>query len=30
VRRGYAPEIAYDAVREYERAAVAADGPRAA
>jgi regulatory protein len=30
VRRGYAPEIAYDAVREYERAAAAADGPRAA
>jgi regulatory protein len=30
VRRGYAPEIAYDAVREYERAAVAAHGPRAA
>jgi regulatory protein len=30
VRRGYAPEIAYDAVREYERAAVAADSPRAA
>jgi regulatory protein len=30
VRRGYAPEIAYDAVREYERTAVAADRPRAA
>jgi regulatory protein len=30
VRRGYAPEIAYDAVREYERATAAADGSRAA
>ena len=30
VRRGYAPEIAYDAVRAYERAAAAADGSRAA
>jgi regulatory protein len=30
VRRGYGPEIAYDAVREYERAAVGADGTRAA
>jgi regulatory protein len=30
VRRGYTPEIAYDAVRAYERAAAAADRSRAA
>jgi regulatory protein len=30
VRRGYSPEIAYDAVREYERSTAAADSSRAA
>jgi regulatory protein len=30
VRRGFASEIAYEAVRAYERAAAAADGTRAA
>jgi regulatory protein len=30
VRRGFAPEIAYEAVRAYERAATATDGTRAA
>lgn len=30
VRRGYAPELAYEAVREHERATAAADDSRAA
>jgi regulatory protein len=30
VRRGYPPELAYDAVREFERATTAADDSRAA